>query len=154
MTDTAIFESETIDLETYELLMSEPMIIELVPASTKRMLPAAPFPRKYVHSMFVDRQDAMQAAQALRAAGFDEKDIYVLESCDFVEAVSQVQSPWGFLTSMDYDVYLREASQRRWFLAVRPAGYSQLEQIRNLLAPHHARLAKYIDTWTIAELLP
>lgn len=135
-------------LETYEPLTLEE------PVSTKPALPAAPFPRKYVHSVFVDLQDARQAAQALRAAGFDERDIHVLESRDFVEAVSQDQSPFNIVTSMDYDVYLPEVNRGRSFLAVRPASYAQLKQIRDLLAPHHAYLTKYIDTWTVTELLP
>ena len=137
-------------LETREPLTREQVVIK--PA--KQMLPAAPFPRKYVHSVFVDLQDAMQAAQALRAAGFNERDIYVLESHNFVEAVGRNQSFLGFLTSMDDDVYQREANQGRSFLAVRPANYAQLNQIRCLLAAHHASLARYIDTWTVAELLP
>jgi hypothetical protein len=97
---------------------------------------------------------SIQTAQALPATGFDEWDIHVLESRDFVEAVAQGQSPLAFLTSMDYDVYLREASRGRSFLVVRPAGYAQLRQIRDLLAPHPARLANSIDTWMVAELLP
>ena len=132
----------------------EQLVVEHLPMSTQRTLPVAPFPRKYVHSVFVDLQDARQAAQALRAAGFDEKDIYILESRDFVEAVSQDQSPFNIVTSMDYDVYLREANRGRFFLAVRPASYAHLKQIRDLLAPRHAFLAKYIDTWTVTELLP
>ena len=31
--------------------------------------------------------------------------------------------------------------------------YEQLNQIRDLLAPHGAYLANYIDTWTVTELL-
>ena len=113
-----------------------------------------PFPRKYVHSVFVDVQAARQAAQALRAAHFDERDIYVLESHEFVEAVSRGHSFLSSLTSMAYDVYLNEASQERAFLAVRPRSYTQLNQIRDLLAPHHAYLVRYIDTWTMTVLLP
>lgn len=146
--------SITAILETSEALTLEPVVVEQVPISTKRALPAAPFPRKYVHSVFVDRQEAEQVAQALCAAGFQERDIYVLESRDFVEAVSQGQSPLDFLTSLDYDVYLREASRGRTFLAVRAASFAQLPQIRALLAPRRARLANYIGTWTMTELLP
>ncbi len=71
-----------------------------------------------------------------------------------MEAVAQDQSPFDIVTSMDYDLYLREASRGRPFLAVRLASYVQLKQIADLLAPHHAYLAKYIDTWTLTELLP
>ena len=140
-------------LETYEPLTSEPLVVEQMPVSTKQTLPAAPFPRKYILSVFVDLQDARQAALALRAAGFDERGIHVLQRRDFVEAVAQDQSPFNLVTSMDYDIYLREASRGRFFLAVHPKGYAQLKQIRDLLAPHHAYLANYIDTWTTTELL-
>ena len=129
-------------------------VIEQLPVPTKRMLPTRPFPLKHVHSVFARLQDARQAALALRNAGFDERNIHILESQDYMEAVSQGHSPLGFLTSMDYDVYLSEANQGRSFLVVRPTGYAQLEQIRSLLAPHRARLARYIDTWTMSELLP
>src|SRR5258706_12944661 len=111
-------------LEKYEPLTIEPLVVEQLPVRTKRALPTPPFPRKYVHSVFVNLQDAKQAAQTLRAAGFDERNIYVLASRDFVEAVSQGQSPLGFLTSMDYDVYMAEASRGRSFLAMRPANHA------------------------------
>jgi hypothetical protein len=140
-------------LETYEQLTSEQKGVEQLPVSTKRRLPAAPFPRKYVLSVFVDLQDARQAAYALRAAGFDERGIHILQSHDLVEAVAQDQSPFDIVTSIDYDIYLREARRERSFLAVRPIGYAQLKQIRDLLAPHHAYLANYIDTWTLTEIL-
>jgi len=141
-------------IETYEPLTREQLVVEQLPVSTKRALPATPFPRKYVLSVFVDLQDARQAAFALRAAGFDERSIHVLESRDLVGAVAQDQSPFDIVTSIDHDIYLREASRGRSFLAVRPAGYAQLKQIRALLAPHQAYLARYIDTWTLTELLP
>ena len=138
--------------ETYDLLMSEQGVVESM--STKRILPTAPFPLKYVHSVFDNPQDAKQAADALRDAGFNERDIYVLQGRDFEGAVSQGQSPLYFLTSMSFDVYLSKARQGRSFLAVRPVSYAQLKQIADLLAPHHAYLARYIDFWTRAELLP
>jgi hypothetical protein len=103
--------------------------------------------------VFVNLQDARNAAQALYAAGFEERNIHALESHDFAEAVSRGQSPLDFLTSMDYDVYLREARCGRSFLAVRPTSSAQLKQIRDVLASHHAYHAAYINTWTKTELI-
>ena len=140
-------------IETYEPLTREQLVVEQLPVSTKRALPATPFPRKYVLSVFVDLQDARQAAYALRAAGFNERDTHILQSHEFVNSVTQDQSPFEIVTAIDYDIYLREAHRERSFLAVRPTGYAQLKQIRDLLAPHHAYLANYIDTWTTTELL-
>ncbi len=148
MNNVAILEqNETLTVE-------QQSVVEQVLVFTKRELPAAPFPKKYVLSMFIDLQDARQAALSLRAAGFDERNIYILEGRDLVEAISQGQSIMDFLTSMDYDVYLREASRGHSFVAVRPASSTQLKQIRDLLSPHRARLANYIETWTVTELLP
>jgi len=144
----------TTTVETYEPLTSEQLIVEQSPVSTKRALPVRPFPRKYVHSVFANVQDARRAALTLLAAGFDEQNVHILDSRDFVEAVSQGQSPFDFLTSMDYDIYLREANRGRTFVAVHPSSYDQLKQIRDLLAPHNARLVNYIDTWTMTPLLP
>ena len=140
-------------LETYEKLTSEQMDVEQLSTSMERKIPATPFPRKFVLSVFVDLQDARQAAYALRAEGFNERDIHILQSHEFVKSVTQDQSPFEIITAIDYDIYLREARRERFFLAVRPGSYEQLEQIRDLLAPHHAYLANYIDTWTVTELL-
>ncbi len=137
--------------ETYKSLTSEQVVVEQVAVSKMRRLPA--FPLKHVHSAFVNQQEARQAAFALLHAGFDARCIHVLESREYVEAVSQGQSFLGFLTSMDYDVFVREASRGCSFLVVRPANYAQLKPIREILALHHAHIATYIDRWTQAELL-
>ena len=127
---------------------------EQVPSFTQKTLPPAPFPRKYVHCVFADVQDARQAAQALFVAGYEEQNIHVLERGDFVDAISKVRSPLGIFSSTDHDEYLREAHSGRTFLVVRPTNRAQLNEIRDVLAPHGATLVTYIDTWTKAKLLP
>src|SRR5258708_39253526 len=57
--------------------------IEQLPVSSQRTFPPAPFPRKYVHSVFDDLQDAMQAVHALRAAGYDVRDIHLMAGWGF-----------------------------------------------------------------------
>jgi hypothetical protein len=131
-----------------------PETYEQLSVSSKRTMLAASFPRKHVHSVFDQWQDALQAVQALRAAGYDYRDIHTLTNTDYVEAVGRGQTLFGSLTSTDLDVYLDEARRGRTMLAVRLSNYGQMEQVRDLLAPHHARLMKYIDTWTVAHLLP
>ncbi len=127
---------------------------EQLPVSSERTFPAAPFPRKHIHSMFNDRQDALRAVQALRAGGYNAQDIHILTNSDYVEAVGQGQTLFSSLTATDLDTY-QDASRRGCtMLAVRLWSYKQMEQVRDLLAPHHAHLVKYIDTWTVAQLLP
>ena len=122
--------------------------------SPQRTLPSSPFPRKHVHCVFDDLQAAQQGAQALLAAGYDGRDIHVLASQDYVEAVERGQTLIGFLTSIDLDGYLYESRRGHHILAVRISRYEQMEQVRGLLAPRHAHLMKYVDTWAIVELLP
>ena len=143
----------TTTLETYEQLTRKQVDRENMPAPVERKLPAAPFPKKYVLCVFVDLPSALQASYALNAAGLHKQEIHILQSHEFVKAVGQDQSPFQIITSMDYDIYLREAHRGRFFLAVRPERYGQLNQIRDLLIPHGAYLANYIDTWTVTELL-
>ena len=141
--------SNAAQLEKHESLTVEPTTV-----MAKKHLPSSPFPRKYVHSVFTTMHDAQQAAQTLQNAHFAESDVYLLDGQDFIEAVSRGQSLFGFLTSTVSDVYLNEASQGRTFLAIRLSSYAQLKHIRDLLAPHHAYLVRYIDTWATTELLP
>jgi hypothetical protein len=71
-----------------------------------------------------------------------------------VEAVERGQTLIGFLTSNDLNEYLYESRRGRYILAVRISRYELIEQVRGLLAPHHAHLMKYVDTWTVVDLLP
>jgi hypothetical protein len=139
--------------ETYEQLM----------VASQRVFPVAPYPRKYVHSVFDDMQDVVQAVQALRTAGYEAGDIHVMSGWDFVEAIEHRYEQQNRLSQsltrlfFDYgfdDIYLHEARRGHYILAVRPSSYGQIMKVRDLLAPHHARLMKYIDTWTFADLIP
>ena len=127
---------------------------EQLPVSSERTFPAAPFPKKHIHSVFNDRQDALHAVQALRAVGYNAQDIHILTNSDYVEAIGQGQTLFGSLTATDLDAYQDESRRSCTMLAVRLSNYRQMEQVRDLLAPHHAHLMRYIDTWTVAQLLP
>ena len=143
----------TTTLETYEQFTSDNVRPEQLALPIERKLPALPFPKKYVLSVFVDLSSALRAAYALSEAGFDKREIQILQSDEFVKSVSQDQSPFQIITSIDHDIYIREAYRGRFFLAVRPAAYAQLNKIRDVLAQYHAYLANYIDTWTVTELI-
>jgi hypothetical protein len=98
--------------------------------SSERTFPEAPFPRKYVHSVFDNLQDARQAAHVLRTTGFDARDIHIMTGWDYVEAVERRQTLLSFLSSFDHDVYLREAHRGRQILAVRLSSYERYSPIK------------------------
>jgi hypothetical protein len=130
----------------------------------QQTFPTAPFPRKYVHSVIDDLQQAVQAVQALQAAGYDGSRIRLFASQEFVAAFQhrlQQQSrlsDWlfRFFTSTDDgfpgDVYLHEAQRGHLILVVHLKSSEQMEQVRDLLAPTHAHHIKYIGTWTVTDL--
>ena len=139
-------------LDTYEQL----------PVSSEQTFPTAPFPRKHVHCVIDSLQDAVHAVYALRAAGYDARDIHVMACWDFVEAVERAHQQQNGLSKVlssiisYFDegfgkVYLHEARRGRHVLTVHLV---RNEQVRDVLASHHAHLIKYVDTWTVADLLP
>jgi hypothetical protein len=138
---------------------------EQLPVSSQRTFPAAPFPRKYIHCVIDELDHLVQAVHALRSVGFDARDIHVMACWDFVEAVERkyrwqsglANALTRFLSVMDEDfsyAYLHQALQGKHFLAVRLSRHEQMHQVRELLRLHFAHLMKYIDTWTIADLVP
>jgi len=131
--------------------------------SSQQMFPADSYPHKYVHSVFEDQQDAMQAVQALLAAGFTTDDIHFMTSQDYMQAAQKGNQQQGgisksilhFISSLDYgvtDAYLNEAQRGRHILSVRISRQDQIAQVRDILALHHGQLLKYVDTWTAANL--
>jgi hypothetical protein len=138
---------------------------EQLPVSSQRTFPAAPFPRKYVHCVIDDLSYVVEAVHALRAAGYDAGDIHVMASWDFVEALARRQQRQSRLSKaltclcsfMDEgfgNAYLHEAIRGHHILAVRLSRNEQMEQVRDILALHYARLMKYVDTWTVTDLPP
>lgn len=136
-----------------------------LPVSSERTLPAAPFPRKYMHCVMDDLESTVEAVYALRAASYDAGDIHIIASWDYVEATEKRERRgnrlarmfahfYAFLDEGLGDVYMSEARQKGHILLVRLARKEQLGQACALLKVHQARLIKYVDTWTVADLSP
>ena len=127
--------------------------IERRVVSSEQAFPATPFPRKYIHAAFNDFQDAMQAFIALLGSGYDASDIHLMNGRDFIEAVEQRQTPIGVFCSSDDHIYMREAKRGKHTLSVRFSSYTQMNQVRDLLAPYGAYSMVYVDTWSITPLI-
>ena len=134
---------------------------EQLAVPSQHEFPADSYPQKYVHSVFDAQQDAAQAVQALKTAGYDTEDIHFMMSQSYEQAVQQgnQQRSGGtlsrFASSLDYglaDVYLNEARRGRHILSVRISNHDQIMQVRDILFQHHGQLIKYVDTWTQANL--
>ena len=135
----------------------------VLPVSSQRTFPPAPFPRKYIHCVFDDLDYIVQVVYALHADGHDIKDIYIMSCWDYVAAIErkrQRQSKLAkmftsFLHFLDEgfgDMYMREALRGNHILMVRLAHPEQKKRVRDMLLRHNARHISYVDTWTVSDL--
>lgn len=132
--------------------------------SSQQMFPAAPFPRKYVHCVMHDLTSIVQTVHALWADGYSDSDTHVMACWDYVEAVERkhLQSPLSallirilsFTDDGFSDTYLREVARGKHFLAVRLVRNDQMHRVCDLLMVHNAHVIKYVDTWTVTDLVP
>jgi hypothetical protein len=136
-------------------------IYERLSVLSQQAYPSNTLPRKYVHCAIDDLRDAVQAVEALQTIGYDARDISLVACWDFAEALersyqqqsSLLQALPDFIDAGVDNIYRQEASRGHHILTVHLCNFEQIEQVRNLLAPHHAHLMKYIDTWTTADLI-
>lgn len=136
-------------------------IYERLSVLSQQPYPSNTFPRKYVHCVIDDLRDAVQAVEALQASGYDMRDISLVASWDFAEALERSYQQQGsfsqefthFIDAGVDNVYRQEASRGHHILTVHLSSFEQIEQVRNVFAPHHAHRMKYIDTWTTADLI-
>ena len=139
--------------------------IALPPVSSQQTFPPAPFPRKYIHCVFDDLYDLVQAVYALRADGHNAGDIHVMSCWDYIEAVEHKCQQQSYLPTMltrffDFldeglgEVYLHEALRGTHLLMVRLSHSEQIKRVRDMLILHHSRTIRYVDTWTVTYLSP
>jgi hypothetical protein len=136
-------------------------IYERLSVLSQQAYPPDTFPRKYIRCAIDDLRDAVQAVEALQAAGYDASSISLVASWDFAEALerSYQQRSNLFYASLRFidagfdNVYRQEANSGHHILTVHLSSFEQIAQVRSLLASHCAHLMKYIDTWTTADLI-
>jgi hypothetical protein len=136
-----------------------------LPVSSQRTFPPAPYPRNYVHCVFEDLYEVVQAVHALRADGHNAGDIHVMSRWDYIEAVEHKRQQQcclskmltRFLNFLDVgfgEVYLYEALRGSHLLMVRLSGRQQVERVGDILMSHLARRIIYVDAWTVTYLSP
>jgi hypothetical protein len=137
--------------------------VDLLPVSSQQAFPPPPFPCKYLHCVFNDLGDVVQAVFALHADGHDSQDIHIMSCWDYVAAAERKRQQQGklakmlvrLLTFMDEgfgDIYLHEARRGNHILVVHLPSRDQIQRARDLLLLHGARLIRYVDTWKVTYL--
>ncbi|HEU5231049.1 MAG TPA: hypothetical protein VFU49_24725 [Ktedonobacteraceae bacterium] len=99
-----------------------------------------------LYGIFDDLQCAERAIEELQCAGYDVGNIHLIESQQLSVNGCQLRNYFFPLSgnSMFCDIYLQAAQRGYHILTVDLLRAEQVEHVRNLLAPYHARLIKYV----------
>ena len=126
------------------------------------------FPTDYIFACIDNREEAARAVQDLRGAGFHAEDVYLVggqeattrieiacEHCNLV--LRALRFLWKFMSDegLLLQDYATEARAGHSILAVHVTEPDRVEEVRRILAKHHARRMEY---WShnavITELAP
>ena len=126
---------------------------------------AAWYPKDYVVSVVDDLDEAEQAAEALRQAGFPAADVRLFRSEEIVGALRAIAANRNVFqrigaaiqrelteegaANKDYDA---DALAGRHILTVLAAEPDEIERARKVLVEHGARRIMHYKRWTITDL--
>lgn len=118
------------------------------------------YPKRYMVSAFGTAQQANQAAEALKDAGYDDVRSWVppqvLERHEqFMQQRSPAQRVEGELSSDEKDAlndYLSLARQGHHFVTVYVPDESEVEQVESILEANGAKSTHYYGEWKLTDL--
>jgi hypothetical protein len=123
------------------------------------------YPKNYVVGIIDDLQEAQEAEQAFKQAGYDAQNIRLMESHEAVEKAQDLEEGknWfqRFLSSFQNttdetgsDIYQRAAQQGKQILHVRADSQEDVDKISALMMRYHAHAVKFFGTWSVADVPP
>lgn len=130
------------------------------------------YPINYVVSVIDNLDEARQALQAFKDAGYDADTVRLMSSQEALEKLEELEQQKNFfqrfLSSFQdatddtgIDVFTVEAKQGNNLLFVRACGASvracapeEIAQIRDILGRYHARIIKFFSPWWVEDVLP
>jgi len=128
------------------------------------------YPTNYIVCVFDDLEDARQALQAFREAGYEEDTVRLMDSQEAIAKMQELEqnknafqrffsSFQGATDETGAEIYAFEAREGNHILYVRACATSirtcstnEIGQIRAILAAHHARTVKFFGTWAVEDI--
>ena len=123
------------------------------------------YPTNYVVGVIDDLQEAQQAEQAFKQAGYDAQKIRLMEGHEATEKVQELEEGknWfqhflsSFQNSTDEtgsDVYQLAAQQGKQILHVRADSQADVDKISALMMRYHAHAVKFFGSWSVSDIPP
>lgn len=123
------------------------------------------YPKNYVVGIIDNHQEAQQAAQAFREAGYDASKVRLMEGHDVLQKAQQLdeEKNWlqrflaSFQDSSDETgahIYQVAAKQGKHVLHVRANSPEDVDRISALMQRYHAHTVKFFGSWSVADIPP
>lgn len=130
------------------------------------------YPVNYVVCVIDDLDQAQQALQAFKDAGYDANTVRLMTSQQALDKIQELEHQKNvfqrFISSFQdatddtgIDIFRFEARQGNNILFVRACGASlracapeEIRQIRDILGRYHARTIKFFSPWWVEDVLP
>lgn len=125
---------------------------------------ARPFPTNHVIGVIDELQEAEEAVQALRDAGYPARDIVLIPSQTFIDAMQKVRQETNRVTQVLHvffnssyegfpgDLYLEQARAGRQVLSVYASTAERAQEIARVLSKYHMHLLRYYSLFTVTDL--
>lgn len=123
------------------------------------------YPKNYVVGIIDNHQEAQQAAQAFREAGYDASEVRLMEGHDVLQKAQQLEEEknWlqRFLSSFQDSsdetgahIYQVAAKQGKHVLHIRANSPEDVDKISALMQRYHAHTVKFFGSWSVADIPP
>lgn len=130
------------------------------------------YPVNYVVSVIDELDEATQALQAFKDAGYNANTVRLMNSQEALDKIHELEQQKNvfqrFISSFQdatddtgIDIFRFEARQGHHILFVRACGASlracapeEIRQIRDILNRYHARAIKFFSPWWVEDVLP
>jgi len=130
------------------------------------------YPINYVVSVMDNLDEAQQALQAFKDAGYEADTVRLMTSQEALDKLRELDEQKNFFQRFvssfqdatddtGIDVFRYEAKQGNHLLFVRACGASlracspaEIRQIRDILDRYHARTTKFFSPWWVEDVFP
>ena len=123
------------------------------------------YPTNYVVGIIDDLQEAKQAEQAFKEAGYAAENVRLMKSNEVLEKVNELNENknWfqRFLSSFQgttdetgAHVYQLAAQQGKQILHVRADSQQDVDKISALMMRYHAHAVKFFGNWSVSDVPP
>lgn len=119
------------------------------------------YPKNYVVGVIDDLQEAQQAEQAFKAAGYPSEENRLLTSDEEIHKAQEIEGHKNRLqrffssfnsSEAEAQMYQQEAQKGRHVLYVHAKSQDDVDKIGDLMRQHGARMIKFFGSWAVTDI--